>query len=327
MDHHRTYQTTDAGVGAAAEYYNSTTPIPVPGATAITPPPPSGSAPPPDVGGPGQQQQQQPGRTSQNHHASGGAGFLSSAPVGIKPPPQHQQQQYYYDDHHHHHHHQEPPLVHSSPQFVTPGEMLLTHHSPAPTTTPRDLAAVRAGAEFAVREYASLQRRRRDGDVEVGAALEEQSGVVAMELGRLRAHVKEMAVLARQHRWRRWLIGGFIGTLIPAVRRLFRRPESNSEGASNDTEYAFFHSKSLVQRVLDSVRGGWSGISRLASATFLVFAVLYVFQNEVTLRVASTLSKRLKRLSAKIENSDNYEMNDKDLALLRGWRWRVLARS
>lgn len=117
------------------------------------------------------------------------------------------------------------------------------------------------------------------------------------------------------------------GTLIPAVRRLFRRPESNSEGTSNDTEYAFFHSKSLVQRVLDSVRGGWSGISRLASATFLVFAVLYVFQNEVTLRVASTLSKRLKRLSSKIENSDNYEMSDKDLALLRGWRWRVLSRS
>lgn len=117
------------------------------------------------------------------------------------------------------------------------------------------------------------------------------------------------------------------GTLIPAVRRLFRRPESNSEGTSNDTEYAFFHSKSLVQRVLDSVRGGWSGISRLASATFLVFAVLYVFQNEVTLRVASTLSKRLKRLSSKIENSDSYEMSDKDLALLRGWRWRVLSRS
>ncbi|KAI6273573.1 hypothetical protein MCOR28_007266 [Pyricularia oryzae] len=322
MDHHHTYQTADAGVGAAAEYYNSTTPIPVPGATAITPPPPA-SAPHPDFGGPGQQQ---PGRTSQNHHTtSAGAGYLPSAPVGIKPPPP---QQHYYDhQHQQQQHHQEPPLVHSSPQFVTPGEMLLTHHTPVPTTTPRDLGAVRAGAEFAVKEYASLQRRRRDGDFEVGPALEEQSGVVAMELGRLRAHVKEMAVLARQHRWRRWLIGGFIGTLIPAVRRLFRRPESNSEGTSNDTEYAFFHSKSLVQRVLDSVRGGWSGISRLASATFLVFAVLYVFQNEVTLRVASTLSKRLKRLSSKIENSDNYEMSDKDLALLRGWRWRVLSRS
>ncbi|KAH8846503.1 hypothetical protein MCOR27_005929 [Pyricularia oryzae] len=323
MDHHHTYQTADAGVGAAAEYYNSTTPIPVPGATAITPPPPA-SAPHPDFGGPGQQQ---PGRTSQNHHTtSAGAGYLPSAPVGIKPPPP---QQHYYDHQHQQQqqHHQEPPLVHSSPQFVTPGEMLLTHHTPVPTTTPRDLGAVRAGAEFAVKEYASLQRRRRDGDVEVGPALEEQSGVVAMELGRLRAHVKEMAVLARQHRWRRWLIGGFVGTLIPAVRRLFRRPESNSEGTSNDTEYAFFHSKSLVQRVLDSVRGGWSGISRLASATFLVFAVLYVFQNEVTLRVASTLSKRLKRLSSKIENSDNYEMSDKDLALLRGWRWRVLSRS
>lgn len=123
------------------------------------------------------------------------------------------------------------------------------------------------------------------------------------------------------------MIGGIVGILIPAVRRLLRRPGSIDDGTVNDTEYAFFHSKSLIQRVLDSVRGGWSGISRLASATSLVFGVLYVFQNEVTLRVANTLGKRLKKLAARIEGNQYYEMSERDIALLRGWRWRVLARS
>lgn len=107
-------------------------------------------------------------------------------------------------------------------------------------------------------------------------------------------------------------------SLIPAVRAIWRRPSSDLE-SSNDTEYAFKKSKSLISRILNSVQG----LEKLASFTFFIFAVVYVFQNEVSLRVAKTVSKRLKQLSVKIERGEE-GITEKDVKLLRGWRWRVL---
>lgn len=107
--------------------------------------------------------------------------------------------------------------------------------------------------------------------------------------------------------------------LVPAVRAIWKRPQHDSE-SSNSTEYAFRKSKSLITRILGAVRSSFGG---LASVTFFVFAVLYVFQNEVSLRVAKTVSKRLKRLHAKVERGDQ-EITQADLKLLRGWRWRIL---
>jgi len=89
--------------------------------------------------------------------------------------------------------------------------------------------------------------------------------------------------------------------------------------AANDTEYAFARSKTLVARILDSVHGK----SGLASVAFFVFAVLYVFQSEVSLRVAKTVAKRLKRLRDRIERGDE-DIAEKDVELLKGWRWRIL---
>ena len=74
-----------------------------------------------------------------------------------------------------------------------------------------------------------------------------------------------------------------------------------------------------MARILDSVHGK----SGLASVAFFVFAVLYVFQNEVALRVAKTVSKRLKRLRDKVERGEE-EISEKDVELLKGWRWRIL---
>jgi hypothetical protein len=89
--------------------------------------------------------------------------------------------------------------------------------------------------------------------------------------------------------------------------------------ASNDTEYAFKKSQGLLSRIKDSVlgKGGF------ASVAFFVFAVLYVFQNEVTLRVAKTVQKRIRKLYARIERGDP-EVTDGDIKFLEGWRWRVL---
>ena len=109
--------------------------------------------------------------------------------------------------------------------------------------------------------------------------------------------------------------------IIPAVRSLFRRtPEEKAEDKTvTDTEHAFARSKEILSRLKDSVfgRGGF------ATITFLVFGVLYIFSNEVSIIVAKTMSKRLKRLTAKIEGGDE-QLSEKDLKILEGWRWRVL---
>lgn len=107
---------------------------------------------------------------------------------------------------------------------------------------------------------------------------------------------------------------------IPAIRKIFRRgSDEESEVSTNDTEYAFRKSKGLLSRIKNSLLGSGG----LASIAFFVFAVLYVFQNEVTLRVAKTLQKRIKRLRERIEDG-GADVNDKDVKLLDGWRWRVL---
>jgi hypothetical protein len=54
-----------------------------------------------------------------------------------------------------------------------------------------------------------------------------------------------------------------------------------------------------------------------------VFAVLYVFTNEVSLRVAKTMYKRINRLMAKVEGGRE-ELSEDDIKTLQGWRWRVL---
>lgn len=102
------------------------------------------------------------------------------------------------------------------------------------------------------------------------------------------------------------------------MRAIFRRPPEEKD-AANDTEYAFRKSKTLIARIKSSLPGRGA----LAAVAFFVFAVLYVFQNEVSLRVGRTLSRRLKRLSARIESGQGDILED-DMRLLRGWRWRVL---
>lgn len=109
---------------------------------------------------------------------------------------------------------------------------------------------------------------------------------------------------------------------MPVVRRLFRR-SPDDRVASNDTEYAFRKSKTLIGRILESARGRGGSKSALASVAFFVLAVLYVFQSEVSLRVARTVAKRLKRLVTKVEVGVE-DVEETDLKVLCGWRWRVL---
>lgn len=112
-------------------------------------------------------------------------------------------------------------------------------------------------------------------------------------------------------------------TFIPIIRKLFRRPspdDPESTKSSNDTEHAFWRSRAILERIRRAARGR---LSSLAAVAGFVFGVLWIFQSEVSLRVGRTVAKRLKKLTAKIERGAG-PLTDKDLAALKGWRWRVL---
>ncbi|KUI63767.1 hypothetical protein VM1G_10489 [Cytospora mali] len=190
----------------------------------------------------------------------------------------------------------------------------------SPQEVPTNIKTARSSVEYGLGQLRSLQQRRyRPGEVGLEEQLRVQAASVLGDLSVLRGEVSDVLRAAERHRWRKWLFGGVVAALIPAVRAFWRRPRRDHP-ASTNTEYAFLKSKSLIRRILHSIRTGFGG---LASFTFFIFAVLYVFQNEVSLRVARTMSKRLKRLSGKIERGEE-ELNDADVKLLRGWRWRVL---
>ncbi|KAK4233001.1 hypothetical protein C8A03DRAFT_48311 [Achaetomium macrosporum] len=238
------------------------------------------------------------------------------------------------------------PMSDSGTKPPTGGTAVL---SPAPAgegvvlgqNHPTSLREARSTAVSALREYIALGRQRTmvngvygsygdngtgtGGKVGAGTGLagdvEErlhvQKGVVLRSLRGLQERVGEMMARAEGERWRRFFIGGVCASFIPLVKRLFRRPRDEHE-SSNRTEYAFKKSKGLISRILSSThRPG------LGSLAFFVFAVLYIFQNEVSLRVAKTVSKRLRRLVAKIEDGRE-ALAEHDVKTLEGWRWRVL---
>lgn len=199
---------------------------------------------------------------------------------------------------------------------VIPEPLPLTQ-SPVQAET-QDLKSCRSTAEFTLRDLVSLQRRRQYPTTqEAEDRIRNQGSLAVRDLRAVRKEVSLIAKEAEAHRWRKWVLGSVLASFIPIVRRLFRRQGSDDKEASNDTEYAFIKSKSLLATILNSVSG-----SGVASITFFVFAVMYVFTNEVKLRVARTLVKRLRKLGGRVEGGE--ELSESDLKVLKGWRWRVL---
>ncbi|KAI0508709.1 hypothetical protein F5B22DRAFT_388965 [Xylaria bambusicola] len=212
-----------------------------------------------------------------------------------------------------------PPAPQSQPQQQQQQQPIITE--PFVGTS---IKSMKIAAESSLREYAALQKQ---GAVAGGGneRLRPQGGLAASDLRALRAEVTAVLKRAQNERWRKWLLGGIVAAIIPAVRKIFRRSSSDDHvSSSNDTEHAFRKSKSLIARILDSVHvEGKSGFASIASIAFFVLAVLYVFQNEVSLRVARTVSKRLKTLVSKVEDGVE-DVGEQDFKILNGWRWRVL---
>ncbi|KAJ2894325.1 hypothetical protein MKZ38_007721 [Zalerion maritima] len=188
----------------------------------------------------------------------------------------------------------------------------------------RGLRAARVDTESALREYLDIQQRAR-----LGASLEDKERVKRLasralhEVKELRKEIGTLVKKKEGGRIGRFVVGGIVAGTIPIIKRFFHRPAKSS---ASKTEYAYSKSQSMVSRILTMVKNaGWT-----ASIFVLVLAALYVFQAEVMIRVAKTVHKRLKRLVIKMEEGERLGrdgmvvMEDSDLKVLKGWRWRVL---
>ncbi|KAI5861549.1 hypothetical protein GGS23DRAFT_611549 [Durotheca rogersii] len=204
----------------------------------------------------------------------------------------------------------------------------------------------RAACGRSLAAYAELQRQRYGGAAAADPRLRAQQDVALADLRVLRDELDARLRAAEGKRWRRWALGGLGAAIIPLVRRLFRRPRQPQHQAhqaprANATEHAFARSRAVAARVRAwlRARAGWSwtgsrlrglwrlvgrGAAAAAAAAAFVLAALYVFQGEVALRVARTVSRRLRRLAARVERGEQ-DVGPDDLAVLEGWRWRVLS--
>lgn len=70
-----------------------------------------------------------------------------------------------------------------------------------------------------------------------------------------------------------------------------------------------------MKRIRDGV---WVGV--VGRVALFVLGVLVVFHNEVVLRVARTVARRVRRLCERVEGGGW----DGSVLVLEGWRWRVL---
>ncbi|KAM3557822.1 hypothetical protein ARSEF4850_004887 [Beauveria asiatica] len=227
---------------------------------------------------------------------SGSAAPYSHPAYQPMPPPPQQQQMY------------APPPT--DPMMMTPGP-----YTQEPEAL--EIDTLRQSCQQNLRGYLALkQEYRRYGGNASDGRLRSQTDLVLSDLLGLQMEVRNLAREAQNHRWRKWLMGGIFASFIPLVRRIFRRSnDEDSKVASNDTEYAFQRSRNILTRIKDSV----FGVGRLASIGFFVFAVLYIFQNEVSLRVARTTQKRIKQLSDRIIAGDD-TLEERDL---RFWMLHV----
>ncbi|KAG6000924.1 hypothetical protein E4U21_004875 [Claviceps maximensis] len=201
-------------------------------------------------------------------------------------------------------------------------------HTLTPTAPPAvvDVRNLKANAQFHLREFLSSRQKLREGGdgnitvYELESRVRTQAGMILGDLSTLQAEVRALAKNAQGSRWSRLLVGGAMAAFIPVVRKIFRRgSDEESQVSSNDTEYAFRRSKRLLSGMKNAIFGGGA----FAKIAFFVFAVLYVFQNEVTIRVARTVNKRLRRLTERVARGDD-DLGEADLSIFDGWRWRVI---
>ncbi|KOS23310.1 hypothetical protein ESCO_003662 [Escovopsis weberi] len=195
---------------------------------------------------------------------------------------------------------------------------------PPVSSSDLDIRSARTSSRNQLEEVLRLtmqRSRHRSGREDIDWQIRSATGIYLTQLRILQSEVRKIAKAAQHHRWRRWLIGGFMATIIPAMRAIFRRradPDSGPCCTNNNTEMAFQQSQSWFARVREGAQkhGQW------ASMAAFVFSLLFVFSNEVLFRVAKTVYKRVRKTAGRIEREG--EVREGDLEVLEGWRWRVM---
>jgi hypothetical protein len=81
----------------------------------------------------------------------------------------------------------------------------------SPVSIKTGIRATKSTAEFALREYMTLCRRRqKPGEVGIEDSLRAQAAVVVRSLAAVRQDVAGLVKAAERHRWRRWILGGIM---------------------------------------------------------------------------------------------------------------------
>jgi hypothetical protein len=119
-------------------------------------------------------------------------------------------------------HHDYPPTQTQTQTYHPAYQMADTIQPPVQTMSPlvtssQDIRTTRTSAQFALREYMSLQRKRQQMDptgsmasLDIDERIRAQAGMLSSELRTLREQVSLIVKAAESHRWRRWLIGGIM---------------------------------------------------------------------------------------------------------------------
>ncbi len=110
---------------------------------------------------------------------------------------------------------QGPPVMPQQAHATTiteqmPGPAAALASMPLETRTKHGLRDAKSTVEFGLREYMTLQRRRRADEAGTEDKLRIQAGAVLSDLRVLRRSLSDMTKAAESHRWRRWLVGGVL---------------------------------------------------------------------------------------------------------------------
>ncbi|KAL5594334.1 hypothetical protein BROUX41_001274 [Berkeleyomyces rouxiae] len=238
-----------------------------------------------------------------------------------------------------------PPVVPLQPQV----QPLLKLGDDAFVDDLFDISELRRSCRDSLHEYVTLvaEASKSDAYRYDGAVLQRmvnKQGEAIAVLAALRQHLTDVMRSSEKCRFRTWVSGLVAwvprisclvlslclqvalttpsGSIVPIIKSVFRRIAKHYPrlDAANDTEYAFKRSRTLT----DYLKASVAGRKRLAGVSMFLFAVLYVFQNEILLRVSRTMYKRVRRLHDKMVRGQHM-VTQEDLTVMDGWRWRVIS--
>lgn len=211
-----------------------------------------------------------------------------------------------------------------------------------------NIRVIKESCKCSILEYMKLQttlvQRARadtkvdDSNLKESPSLEEklraQSFIALEELSTLHKEVQLLSKSLAASRFHTWIISGGVTAAVSLltaylkVSHVARLQKENAAALLSDSSTSIDGSASVNSNAISHLFTIPTFLTtptsrNLALVTVYTLAFLYTAQNEVSIRVARVVSRRLKRLMTKIERGEEI-VTDEDLNSLQGWRWRVL---